>query len=176
MLEAEHIFITVVEQQGFSKAAKKLKLSTSVVTRRIAQLEKKLGARLLQRTTRHVITTEAGLVFYQSCHEIMQNYDALIKKIKHSSEEVSGTLKVGIPASLNHLHVTNELHRFIKKYPQLNIHLVNGNHLIDLLSNGFDLIIHCGELRDSSLYCKKIGSWTKITCASAYYLKKHRRI
>lgn len=173
MLEDAEIFINVVECKSFSKAALKLKLSAPIITRHIAKLETELGVRLLQRNTRQVSITEAGAIFYENCLSLMQIYSKSIKQVKSFSQEITGTLKIGLPASISYLWITNYLHSFIKKYPELKIEIVNGNHVIDLLSSGFDLVIHCGELADSSLFCKKIGEWNKITCASPKYLKNH---
>lgn len=173
MLEDAEIFVNVVEKKSFSKAARQLKLSAPIVTRHIAKLENELGVRLLQRNTRQVALTEAGSLFYENCLGLLQTYSVALKQVKSFSHEIMGTLKIGLPISISYLLITNYLNQFIKKYPNLKIDIVNGNHLIDLLSSGFDLVIHCGELSDSNLYCKKLGEWTKITCASSKYLKAH---
>lgn len=173
MLEDAEIFVCVVETGGFSKAARKLKLSTPIITRHIAKLEKELNVRLLQRNTRQTSLTEAGALFYESCVNLLKTYALSLKELKSLSYEFVGTLKIGLPSSISYQYVTPRLSQFIKKYPHLKIEIVNGNHLIDLLSSGFDLIIHCGELADSNFYSKKIGEWTKVTCASPKYLKLH---
>lgn len=172
MFEDAELFIHVAENRSFSKAATKLKLSAPIVTRRIAKLERQLDTRLLQRNTRQVSLTDAGQVFYESCKKTLQDYSNTIKQLKSLNNEVSGTIKIGLPNSISHLYITQCLNQFIKKYPDLKIDIVNGNHLIDLLSSGFDLIIHCGKLADSNFYCRKLGEWKKITCASAHYLKR----
>lgn len=173
MLKDAEIFINVVECKSFSKAGRKLKLSASIITRHIAKLENELGVRLLQRNTRQVSLTEAGALFYDNCLNLLQNYSISVKQVKSLGQDITGTLKIGLPTSISYLSITTHLNHFIKKYPNLKIDIVNGNHLIDLLSSGFDLIIHCGELSDSSLFCKKLGTWSKITCASPKYLKAH---
>jgi len=171
MLKDAEIFINVVECKSFSKAGRKLKLSAPIITRHIAKLENELGVRLLQRNTRQVSLTEAGSLFYENCLDLLKNYSLSVKQVKSLSHEITGTLKIGLPTSISYLFITTFLNHFIKKYPNLKIDIVNGNHLIDLLSSGFDLIIHCGELSDSSLFCKKLGEWTKVTCASPKYFK-----
>lgn len=173
MFEDTQVFISVVETGGFSKAAKKLGYSTPVVTRRIARLEQELGVRLLQRNTRHVSLTEAGTIFHESCRELLQNYAASIKQVKNLTNNLVGTLKIGLPSAISHLHITRNLNDFLCKHPDLRVHIVNGNHLFDLLSSGFDLIVHCGELPNTNYYYKKLGDWTKVTCASPDYLKHH---
>lgn len=171
MLEDAEIFVSVVDNHSFSKAARQLKLSAPIITRHIAKLENTLGVRLLQRNTRQVSLTEAGTIFYESCLAILQTYTTSLKQVKNLSSQLVGTLKIGLPASISYLHISPVINKFLKKYPDLNIHIVNGNHLLDLLSAGFDFIVHCGELSDSNLYCKKLGTWTKAICASPSYLK-----
>lgn len=172
MFDDLQAFCAVVQNRGFAKAAKQLHISTPVMTRRITRLEQTLGVRLLQRTTRHLNLTEAGNLFYTQASDILQALETSKKTIKKLTEEVTGTLKIGMPVSISHCHVTNALAGFIKKYPGLKLQIVNGNHLLDLLASGFDMVIHCGNLPDSSFYSKKIGDWKKIICASPAYLKK----
>lgn len=172
MLESATIFVKVVENLSFSKTARELKISTSAVTRQIEKLEGELDVRLLQRNSRQVSLTEAGSIFYDSCLKLLQIYTTAQKQVKNFRHELTGTLKIGSPNSLSHLYLSTELQKFIKKYPNLKIDIVNGNHLFDLLSSGFDMILYCGELADSNLYYRKIGTWQKMTCASPSYLKK----
>lgn len=166
-------FCAVVETHNFAKAAKHLKISTSIITRRVNRLEQELGVKLLQRTTRHVAITEAGSVFYQHATQILQDLTNSKNLVKDLTARVSGLLKIGLPVSISHYYVTHALANFMEKYPDLQMQIVNGNHLLDLLQNGFDLVLHCGNLPDSSFHYKKLGNWTKITCASPAYLAKH---
>src|SRR5436189_4616533 len=96
MLEEAEIFVSVIENKSFSKAARKLKLSASVVTRHIATLEKNLNVRLLQRTTRQVSLTEAGSIFYESCKTLLQTYQISLHQVKSYSHEIVGTIKIGL--------------------------------------------------------------------------------
>ncbi len=172
MLENAKTFIKLVENLSFSKTAKQLRISTSAVTRQIEKLESDLGVRLLQRSTRQISLTEAGAIFYKNCLNLLEIYTTAQKQIKNLHHELIGVLKIGLPSSISHLYVSTALPEFIKKYPNLKIDIVNGNHLLDLLSSGFDLIIHCGELAASNLYYRKLGAWEKVTCASPSYFKK----
>lgn len=86
---------------------------------------------------------------------------------------MSGTLKIGIPTSINQLYFIPMLHQFLKKYPGVNVEIFQGNYLISLLDHGFDLVVHCGELPTSNYYFKKLGEWVKVTCASPMYFKKN---
>ena len=173
MFEDIHVFCAVAKHYSFAKAARELGLSTPVVTRRLARLEKELDTRLLNRTTRQVTLTEAGSLFYSDVNELIQTFEASKENVKSLTNNVSGTLKVGIPHSVSHYYVSPNLHLFLAKYPHLKIFISTGTEQFNLLNNGYDLIVHCGELPNSSFYYKKIGTMKKIICASPEYLKKH---
>ncbi len=146
-----------------------------MVTRRVARLEKSLDTRLLHRTTRLVSLTEPGQVFYTQVRDLLEALESSKKAVKSFMQEVTGTLKVGLPASISYLHLTPNLHHFTQKFSQLKIQIVHGNHLLDLLRDGFDLVIHCSSLPDSNFYYQQLGDWRKIICASPDYLKKFAR-
>lgn len=173
MFEDIDAFCLVAKYKSFSQAARQMGISTAVMTRRVARLEKSLDTKLLHRTTRLVTLTEAGQAFYQQTSELLQALEASKKAVKSFNQEVTGTLKIGLPASISQLYLTPALAIFSQQFPQLKIQMVQGNHLLDLLRNGFDLVIHCGELPDSNFYFKKLGSWKKIICASPAYLEKN---
>lgn len=173
MLEDIITFRTIIQQKSLTKASKELGLSAPVVTRRLARLEKSLNIQLIQRTTRRIHLTEAGEVFFAHINDVLNALEAGKDAIKNLSKDVAGTLKVGLPASISYLYVTKMLYKFTARYPNLNIHIVTGNHLLESLNNGFDLVIHAGILPNSSFYYKKLSSWKKVFCASPHYLGKH---
>ncbi len=173
MLEDILTFQTIVQHKSLTKAGKELGISTSIVTRRLARLEKSLNIRLLQRTTRQIHLTEAGEIFFNQITDVLYGLEASKEAIRNLSGNVAGTLKVGLPTGISQLYVTKMLHQFSQKYPDISIHIVTGHNLLGLLTAGFDLVIHAGILPDSSFYFKKIGSWKKIFCASPDYLKKY---
>jgi DNA-binding transcriptional LysR family regulator len=172
MLERMQIFIKVIEKKGFRKAAKDLGISTPVVTKRINALEKELAVKLIQRSTRTLAITEAGQLFYDHSKAILNTMETAKIAVKSLKDEVSGTIKIGLPHAINHLYFTPALPKFLKKYPQINIEITQGNHLLSILDKRFDLIMHCGELPDSSFHYKKLGEWKKVTCASPAYFRK----
>jgi DNA-binding transcriptional LysR family regulator len=174
MLNDIKIFIQVAGLNSFSKAAKKLNLAPPIVTRHIAKLEKELGVKLFHRSTRLVSLTEAGKLFYENAPQLLDIYHRSVKQIKSFGKEIVGDLKVGLPHAISHLHVIPALPKLLKKHPNLNVEIVTGNHLLDFLSSGFDVIIHCGNLQDSNFYAKKLGEWSKITCASPAYFKQNK--
>ncbi len=173
MLEDIEVFCTIAKQGGFAKAARVLHISTSMVTRRLSNLEESLGVRLLQRTTRQVSLTEAGQQYYDEMSQILERLQISNKNVKTLSKEVTGTLKVGLPVSISSLYVTQHLQEFLDQHPHIKVTICHGNHLFDLLDNQFDFVVHCGELPSSNFYYKKIGSWKKIIAASPSYLAKY---
>ncbi|ODN42311.1 LysR family transcriptional regulator [Piscirickettsia litoralis] len=175
MLAPLETYIAVVEEGSLAKAARRLKLSTASITRRINQLEEDLAVQLLIRTTRHVSVTEKGQAFYQSSLKIIAEYRSAYHAITESSELI-GKVKLGVPASLYFDYLLPNLPDFIEQYPNLQLEIVQGNHLDHLISQGFDLALHCGELVDSSLYAKKIGLWSKYICASPGFFQKKIRL
>ncbi len=173
MFEDIAAFQAIAQNLSFTKAAQYLELSIPVVTRRLARLEQSLGVRLLQRSTRHVHLTEAGTIFLAEVSDVLQALEASKETIKNLTHTVSGTLKVGLPANLSHLYISKALHKFVRSYPDIKIHMVTGEYLLDLLANGFDLVIHSGHLPDSSFYFEKMATWTKHFCAAPSYLEKN---
>lgn len=173
MLEDIEVFCTVARHKSFAKAARALHISSSVVTRRIVRLEQKLAIQLLHRTTRQVTLTEAGQIYYEEVSNILDALETSNKNIKSLNKEIMGNLKIGLPVSISHLHIVPQLHKFLEKFTNLKIHIINGNHLLDLLSDGFDLIVYCGDLPNSNFHYKKLATWEKIICAAPAYLAKH---
>ena len=173
MLEDIQVFCTIAKHQSFSKAARELAISAPVITRRLSRLEKTLSARLLNRTTRKVTLTEAGNKFYAEVTDILQLLDASKENIMKATSQVAGTLKVAMPSSLSQTYVAPALNQFLQKFPHLKIQIFTGNYLLNLLHEGFDLVIHCGELPNSNYYARKIATMRKVICASPEYLNKH---
>lgn len=173
MLDNMLAFTRVIDKQGFAKAAKDLVIATSVLTRRINQLEKDLGVKLIQRSTRKLAITAAGQLFYDRCKEILTLTDASILAVQSINTNASGILKLGIPASLNQLFLLPAIADFIADYPDIRFEITEGNHLLALLEKNFDCVIHCGPLADSACHYRKLGQWTKVICAAPTYLASH---
>ncbi len=173
MFEEICTFIEIVKTNSFTAAANKLGISPSVVTRRIKFLEDELEQTLIARTTRQLTLTEAGHIFYEDCMGIIDVFENSKKALQNLKGTLSGTLKIGIPTSISLLHTSLHINQFLKKHPSLKLNIVNGNHLLDLLEDRFDLAIHCGQLPSSNFYYRKLGSWRLIVCAAPNYLKEH---
>lgn len=155
MIESIQAFCEVVRRGSFSEAARVLKVTAPVVTRRIQQLETHLDAKLLHRTTRAVTITSSGKLFHEEALAILAHYSAGKQAIQSLSTQVNGSLKVGVPVSISQLLIAPALQSFHAQYPEITINLVQGNHVLNVLQDNFDVVLHCGVLPDSSSILKK---------------------
>lgn len=173
MLEDLQAFRAVAEHHSFVKAAKQLKVSNSVVTRRIARLEEHLGIKLLQRSTRQVGLTELGEDYLQQISELLSQLELSYTELKQRQNQITGILRVGVPYSILQDWLVPNLASWKQQYPALELEFIQGNHLFDMISARFDIIIYCGDLPNVAYYSKKLANWSKITCASPAFLSKY---
>lgn len=173
MLEDLQAFRAVAQYKSFVKAAKELKVSNSVITRRIAKLEEHLGIKLLQRSTRQVGLTELGEDYLQQISEVLLQLELSYTELKQRQNQITGTLRVGVPYSILQDWLVPNLANWHQQYPELQLEFIQGNHLFDMISARFDIIIYCGDLPNVAYYFKKLANWCKITCASPSFLSTH---
>lgn len=167
------VFYHVVGSQSFSGAARQLGIARSAVSRHISLLEKSVGARLLNRTTRCLSLTEAGESYYQSCARIVAEAEHASQRIGQLQEEPVGTLKVAAPICIGHRFIAPLLREFMQQHPALNVELLLDDTILDMVTEGIDLSIRVGWLSDSSLVARKIGDWPRLLCASPGYIEQH---
>ena len=165
-------FITVVEVGSFIGAAQLLEASTAAVSRRVSALETALGVKLLNRTTRQLDLTEAGRAFYADVVNIFLSLEEAEEKIRCGSETIKGTLRIAAPLSFGIQCLSPALGSFMRRYPELKVQLILDDRLTDLVSEGIDLAIRIGSLKDSTLVATHIGDINRIFCASSDYLDK----
>jgi len=175
MLKELKTFCEVIESNNFVQTAKKLHLSNSVVSRRIATLEKIYGVRLLNRSRgiKQISLTESGKDLYQEATFILETIDKSTNKLKQKSSGVSGILRVILPPSLFYAHIATRIPAFLKEHPKLKLHINCANYALNFLYEGYDVALNCGALPDSSFYYRKIGIWQRIPYASPKYLNKN---
>lgn len=166
------IFFHVVDAQSFSGAAKQLGIAKSAVSLHISSLEKSLGVRLLNRTTRRFTLTEVGETFYQSCARIFAEAEIATRRINQLQDEPLGTLKVAGPISLGSLFITPLAREFILQHTALNVELLLNDQVVDMVKEGIDVSIRVGWLPDSSLVARKICDWPRLLCASPDYIER----
>lgn len=166
-------FVSVAEQGGFTAAARKLGVSVAQVSRQVAQLEDRLQAKLLLRTTRQVRLTELGDIYYRHCRQLLDNlYEAELAVGRHQAEP-QGTLRITAPVSYGESRIAPLVNDFMLRYPQLEVTLTLTNQLLDLVHDGFDLAIRLGHLKDSTLVARKLAERVPYVCAAPAYVARY---
>lgn len=169
-LNSMAIFVEVVKAESFTAAAEKLELSRAQVSKSVMQLEAHLDTRLLNRTTRRISLTEIGQTYYQRCITILQDVEETEAIASEQTIKPQGKLSLSAPTSFGTLHLNEAIPQYIKQYPQVQISLNLADRFIDVVSEGFDLVIRIAELQDSSLIARKIAPCKRVFCASPEYL------
>src|SRR6201996_2712951 len=172
-LDAMQAFVTVADLKGFAPAARKLGLSPSGVTRLVAALENRLGARLLQRTTRSVTLTDAGAHYLERARRILADVEEAEIAAEGERARPSGRLVMSAPLGFGRLHVSPMLTAYLKRYREVSAELRLEDRTINLVGEGGDLAVRIGDLADSSLVARHVGEMRRITVASPGYLKSH---
>ncbi len=169
------IFVAVVENDGFSAAARKLGVSTSAVSKRINQLEQHLGVRLLHRTTRKLSLTEAGERYFEHAVQALTAAGQANDAVTEMQGEPQGKLKISSPMSFGRLHVAPLIPKLMRRYPKLRIDLVMDDRKVDLVAEGFDVAIRSafGSLPASTLIARRLAPLRHALCASPSYIDRH---
>jgi DNA-binding transcriptional LysR family regulator len=171
-IDAMQAFVAVADLQGFAPAARKLGLSPSGVTRLIAALEDRLGARLLQRTTRQVALTDVGARYLERVRRILSDVEEAEGSIQDERTRPSGRLVVSAPIGFGRLHVSPVMSAYLARYPEVSGELRLSDRMINLVEDGVDLAVRIGHLADSSLVARQVGEMRRIIVASPAYLKQ----
>lgn len=165
------VFAQVVKAGSFTSAARELKMPKSTVSRKVSELEERLGARLLQRSTRTLHLTEAGRALYPYATRIVSEAALAESAVAELSTAPRGLLRVTTPLSFGYLGAV--VAHFLTKCPDVEIEMVATDRVVDLIEEGFDLGIRAGVLSDSALIARRLGTLRAYVVASAEYLGKH---
>jgi DNA-binding transcriptional LysR family regulator len=171
-IDAMEAFVTVADLGGFAPAARKLGLSPSGLTRLIAALEERLGARLLQRTTRKVALTDAGTRYLVRVRRILADVEEAEGAAEGEQTRPGGLLVVSAPLGFGRLHVSPVVTAYLQRYPEVSCDLRLSDRMINLVEDGVDLAIRIGHLPDSTLVARHVGEMRRIVVASKDYLKR----
>lgn len=171
-LEDLQAFVEVVETGGFGSAGRRLSLSKSMVSRRVARLEADLGARLLSRTTRGVAVTEAGLEFKLRAEKILADVDAARAAVAQSGGEVVGSLRIAAPLSFGISYLAPVLAELAARHPRLDVQTAYSDRFVDLIGERYDAAIRLSSLEDSSLIARRIAPIQGVVVASPAYLER----
>lgn len=169
------IFAAIIEQGSFTRAAAKLELSKSAVSKAIARLEDELKTKLLTRTTRKLSPTTAGLNFYQHCREVVHETERAFAHINAMREKPSGLVKLTAPVNYGATQVAPLIPEFLARFPEVNIDLQLTNRRVDLIADTIDIGLRCGALRDSSLYFRKLKPLHIVLVGAKSYFDRHTK-
>lgn len=172
-IEAMQAFVAVADLEGFAPAARKLGLSPSAVTRSVAALEDRLGARLLQRTTRKVALTDAGARYLQRIRRVLADLEEAELAAEGERIRPSGRLVVSAPVGFGRLHVSLVVSAYLKRYAGISAELRLEDRMISLVEDGVDLAVRIGHLPDSTLVARLVGEMRRIVVGAPAYLEAH---
>ena len=164
------VFAQVVSAGSLSAAGRELGLSPAVVSKRLRRLEDRIGTRLIQRTTRQISLTEAGQGYYERVVAILAGLDEAEAFVTRRSQQARGILRVSAPTSFGRMHIAPHLKAFMGANPDLSVHLMLSDRMVDIVAEGFDIAIRIAELNDSSLVARRLAPVRRILCATPGYL------
>jgi DNA-binding transcriptional LysR family regulator len=167
------IFLSVAKHHSFTKAGKELGMTGSAISKQIQKLEDNLGVTLLLRTTRNVTLTEEGAIYQERARRAMSDLQEAENFITERKDTPTGLLKVSIPMSFGLLYLTNPIAEFARKYPDVKLEIDFDDRKVDILAEGYDIVIRIGSLADSSFISRKIAPCPVFICASPEYLELH---
>jgi len=167
------IFARVVEDRSFSGAARRLGLSKSVVSKRVAQLERSVGVRLLNRTTRALSVTEAGAIFYDHCARIAEELEAAKLAVGRLNTVPRGLLRLTVPVAFGRLHVAPALPHFLARHPEVKIDMATTDRFVDLAEEGYDLAIRIADQPAPSLVARRLAPVHRRLVATPEYFARN---
>ena len=166
-------FVEVVRTGAFVKAAEALDLSKTAVSRQVGELEKRLGVRLLNRTTRRLSLTEEGQRFHEHARTVLADLESAEADVMTRAREVTGLLRITAPLSFGILHLAPLWPEFRVRHPGAALDVTLGDRVVDLVDEGYDLAVRIARLPDSTLVSRRLASTRMVLCAAPAYLRKH---
>ncbi len=167
------VFARVAEAKSFSGAARRLGVSKSAVSKQVAQLERSLKARLLNRTTRRLSLTEVGAAFYEHCARMVAEAEAAELAVSRLYAAPRGVLKVTAPAAFGHLHIAPAIPEFLARYPDVSVQILMNDRAVDLVEEGFDVAIRMTREQAPNVVARRIAPVRWAVCAAPAYLRQH---
>ena len=167
------LFVRAVDTGSFSETARAMNLTPSAVSKQIARLEDRLGARLFNRTTRRLAPTEEGRAYYERCRQILADIEEAEAAVSQLNAKPRGVLRVNMPIVFGRRHVIPAFGEFLKRYPEVHLDVTMTDQFVDPIAEGVDMLIRVGELKDSSLIARKLAGARRVVIASPDYWAKH---
>lgn len=172
LIDGMRVFAAVADAGSFTLAAERLGISKKLASKYVGQLEDRLGVRLIHRTTRTLSLTDAGARYYAGCADLLERFSALEDALRDAETGLRGTLRVTAPMTFGELHVIPLTPHFHHMHPELKIDMHLNDRYVDLANEGFDVAVRIGNLEDSGLIAKRIGTTEIWTVASPAYLER----
>jgi DNA-binding transcriptional LysR family regulator len=166
-------FIRIVDTNSFTRAAESLNIPRATATTIVQNLEALLGTALLVRTTRRLSITPEGAAYYERCAQILADLDEMEASIRNSTDNLTGRLRIEMPSAVASAIVLPSLDDFHARYPNLDLAIGVSNRTVDMVSEAIDCSIQLGELPDSNLVARQLGTLDQVTCASPAYLDRY---
>jgi len=165
--------VAVVETGSFTAASERLGLSKALVSKYVGEVERELGIRLFNRTTRQLALTDAGKRYYQQSVILLEEYTALVDSVTGEQTKPRGVLRISAPVTFGEMKLSPLLPKFLMLYPDLKIELVLTNNAIDMLEEGIDVRLRIGGVDDSSMIARHLKTFPLTLCASPKYIQQH---
>ncbi len=165
-------FVRTAQTESFVAAGRQLGVSASAVGKSVARLEVRLGVRLFQRSTRRICLTEEGRLFYQRCQHVLNDIDDAEALLSRAAETPRGRLRISV-ITMGYRFLIPVLAEFMRRYPQIELDLDFDDRIVDMIDDGFDAVIRSGDLPDSRLMARRLGSFRAGLFASPDYLRIH---
>jgi len=166
-------FAAVVDAGSFVRAAEALQISKTAASRLVADLEARLGVRLLHRTTRRLSLTPEGEAFHARCKELLAGVEEAEAEVTAGADEVVGLLRLNVPVSFGLLHLAPLWPAFLQQHPKVTLDVTLSDRIVDLVDEGYDLAVRIARLPASTLVSRPIGTTRLVPCASPEYLRRH---
>jgi len=167
------MFLAVVKHQSFAGAARELGFTGPALSKQVQALEDQLGVRLLHRTTRQVNLTEEGAIYYERARKALEDLDEAERQIQDLKASPTGLLKVNGPMSFGTKYLTKPITAFAQDYPNVTLNVDFNDRQVDMIEEGYDVVIRIGALEDSSLIARKLAECPIIMCASPDYIEQY---
>lgn len=164
------VFITAAEEGSLIAAARRHGLSASMAGKHVAAIEAELNVRLMQRSTRSLVLTEAGRAYHVRCKRIIEEYEEAKREAADAQETVQGVLRVAAPLTFGAMHLSDVMAGFLERHPGVTLEIMLSERYVDLLADGVDVAIRIGRLRDSDLVARRLAPCRMVFCASPGFL------
>jgi DNA-binding transcriptional LysR family regulator len=172
-IEGMRTFVAVVSEGAFSRAADRLGMSPQLVSKYVAQLEARLGARLINRSTRRLSITEVGQAYFERCRDVLAEIDEMESAVGDAATEARGTLRINAAMTFGTMHLSKAIAEYQCGQAGVSVELTLDDRVVDIVSEGYDIAIRIGRLRGSSLIARKLAPIRLVICAASEYLAQH---